>query len=63
MNFIYASQTPYLSLFTFHFSLFKQHDQISCQKGSYTLPSARPNFLSEGVRLGLDKEIRLDGHT
>ena len=46
---------------TFHFSLFKQHDQIYCQKGAHTLPSARPNFLSEGVRLGLDKEIRLDG--
>ena len=26
-----------------------------------TLPSARPNFLSEGVRLGLDKEIAPDG--
>ena len=61
MNFIYASQTPYLSVFTFHFSLFKQHNRIFCQKGAYTLPSARPNFLSEGVRLGLDKEIRLDG--
>ena len=24
-------------------------------------PSARPNFLSEGVRLGLDKEIAPDG--
>ena len=26
-----------------------------------TLPSVRPNFLSEGVRLGLDKEIAPDG--
>ena len=26
-----------------------------------TLPSARPNFLREGVRLGLDKEIAPDG--
>ena len=26
-----------------------------------TLKAPQPNFLSEGVRLGLDKEIRLDG--
>ena len=26
-----------------------------------TFPSARHNFLSEGVRLGLDKEIAPDG--
>ena len=26
-----------------------------------TFPSARPNFLREGVRLGLDKEIAPDG--
>ena len=54
MNFIYASQTPYLSVFTFHFSLFKQHDPISCQKGAHTLPSARPNFLSEWCSSGAD---------
>ena len=54
MNFIYASQTPYLSVFTFHFSLFKQHDQISCQKGAHTLPSASPNFLSEWCSSGAD---------
>ena len=30
-------------------------------KKSKTFLSARPNFLSEGVRLGLDKEIAPDG--
>ena len=40
----------------------KHHDRISCEKGSDATPLApRPNFLSEGVRLGLDKEIAPDG--
>ena len=35
---------------------------ISCQKGSGLASlGALPNFLSEGVRLGLDKEIAPDG--
>ena len=46
------------------FALISSTTPISCQKG-HTQPilAALPNFLSEGVRLGLDKEKARMGHT